>query len=380
MAAAPANPFRYGAIARGEFFADRRSELRSLTADVRGGQDVFIVSPRRLGKTSLVERAIEQLRKEGMLAAYLDLLGSPTKAELADDLAQALYDGLFSRLDRALDRVRDFFAHLRVSPRVTVGEDGRPQLEFVGYEPGEDVDALIEGLLELPGELAADGKRVCVVIDEFQEIIAIDPSLPGRLRAAFQRQPEIAHVYLGSKRHLMEQLFMEQAAPLYRSAKPMPLGPIAPREFAGFLRKRFAAGEIEIASEALESILSVTGGRPYETQELCSFVWARAQGEGAAPDTALIERALDDLVDAEGARYVAVWDRLSSGQRSLLLALSREPGRVHAEAFRRRHKLGSASSVQGALAALTRLDLVEPAEAGHTLADIFLGRWLRRLD
>lgn len=376
----PANPFRYGAIARGEFFADRRSELRSLTDDVRGGQDVFIVSPRRLGKTSLVERAIEQLRKEGMLAAYIDLLGSPTKAELADDLAQALYDGLFSRLDRALDRVRDFFANLRVSPRVTVGEDGRPQLEFVGYEPGEDVDALIEGLLELPGELAADGKRVCVVIDEFQEIVSIDPRLPGRLRAAFQRQPEVAHVYLGSKRHLMEQLFMEQAAPLYRSAKPMPLGPIAPREFAGFLRKRFAAGGIEIAGEVLEGILSLTGGRPYETQELCSFVWARARGEDAAPDTALIERALDDLVDAEGARYVAVWDRLSSGQRSLLLALSREPGRVHAEAFRRRHKLGSASSVQGALAALTRLDLVEPTEAGHTLADIFLGRWLRRID
>jgi uncharacterized protein len=375
------NPLRYGAVARGEFFADRREELRRLNEDVRGGQDVVIVSPRRLGKTSLVVRAIDGLRREGMLVAYVDLLGSPSKAELADDLAQAFYDGLFSRLDRTLDRVRDFFGHLRVNPRVTVGEDGRPQFEFVGYEPAEGADALIEGLLELPARAAGAGKRVCVVMDEFQEIVAIDERLPGQLRAAFQRQPDIAHVYLGSRRHLMDQLFMQRAAPLYRSAKPLPLGPIEPRQFTGFLRRRFAAGGIEVDREVLDEILSHTAGRPYETQELCSFVWARARSEGRPPDSGMIERALDDLIDAESARYVAVWDRLPSGQRSLLLALGREPGRVYGEGFRRRHRLGSASTVQGALVALERLDLVEPASSGgHALADVFLARWLHRID
>ena len=379
--AEPANPFRYGAVARGEYFADREDELRVLTEDVRGGQDVVVVSPRRLGKTSLVERAIDDVRREGMLVAYLDLLGSPTKAELADDLAQALSDGLLSPLGRALDRVRDFFSQLVVSPRITVGEDGRPQLEFLGYDVAEDADKLIAGLLELPARVAAGGKRVAVVLDEFQEIVSIDARLPGQLRAAFQRQPEIAHVYLGSKRHLMDRLFMERAAPLYRSAKPLPLGAIAPDRFIGFLRQRFAAGRIEVADGALEYVLSLTGGLPYETQELCSFAWARARMEGRPVDEALISRAFDDLVDAESARYVAVWDRLAAGQRALLLALSREPGRVYAEPFRRRHKLGAASTVQAALRALKKLDLVETTErGGYRLADIFLGLWLRRID
>lgn len=375
----PANPFRYGAIARGPYFADRERELQALTEDLRGGQDVLIVSPRRLGKTSLVERAIEELRREGMLVAYLDLLGSPTKEELADDLAQALYEGLVSPLERALDRVRGFFSHLSIAPRLTVGEDGRPVFEFLGYERS-DVDNLLEGLLEMPGRIAREGERpVAIVLDEFQEVLALDARLPGQMRAAFQRQPEVAHVYLGSKRHLMEPLFMERAGPLYRSAKPLRLGPIAPETFIGFLRERFAEGGVEVRDGPLEEILTLTGGLPYETQELCSFSWTRARLEERTVDEELVAQALGDLLDAESARYLAVWDGLSPQQRSLLLALAREPGPAYSHAYRQRHKLGAASSVQAALRALEKLELVERRERGHAISDIFLRLWLERV-
>jgi AAA+ ATPase superfamily predicted ATPase len=376
-----ANPFRYGAVARGEYFTNRESELRALLGDVRGGQDIVIFSPRRFGKTSLVTRAIEHLREEGTLVAYLDLLGAPSKAELADDLGQALYEGLQSPLEQALDRIRDFFSSLTISPRITVGDDAKPQLEFIGYEPERDTDKLIEGLLELPARVARDGHRVVVVFDEFQEIVSIDQHLPGQIRAAFQQQADIAHVYLGSKRHLMEPMFMERGSALYRSAKPMPLGPIAPDLFIGFLRERFAAGGVQVPTQALEEILSITGGRPYETQELCSFTWTRTQAEGRQVDREMIGRALSDLIDAESARYLAVWDRLSAGQRALLLALSREGGRVYSGGYRSRHKLGSASTVQKALARLEQFELVEPlADGGYAISDVFLRDWLRRLD
>lgn len=376
-----ANPFRYGAVARGEYFTDRESELRALLDDVRGGQDIVIFSPRRFGKTSLITRAIEHLREDGALVAYLDLLGAPSKAELADDLGQALYEGLQSPLEQALDRIRDFFSTLTISPRITVGDDAKPQLEFIGYEPQRDVDKLIEGLLELPARVAGDGHQVVVVFDEFQEVVTIDEHLPGQIRAAFQQQAEIAHVYLGSKRHLMEPMFMERGSALYRSAKPMPLGPIPPHQFIGFLRERFTAGGVEPPNEALEEILSITGGRPYETQELCSFTWTRTQLEGGQVNGELIQRALGDLLDAESARYLAVWDRISAGQRALLLALSRASGRVYSESYRSRHKLGSASTVQKALVRLEQFELVEPlADGGYAISDVFLRDWLRRLD
>lgn len=377
----PANPFRYGAVARGEYFTDRERELATLVADVRGGQDVVVISRRRIGKTSLVEAAIADLRSEGMLVAYLDLLGSPSKEEFADDLAQALADGLLSPLERTAEKIRGWFSQLVIQPRVTVGEDGRPRFEFLGYERREDADALLDGLLALPGRVADEGHRVCVVLDEFQEIVALDPKLPGQLRAAFQQQAEIAHVYLGSKRHLMEPLFMEHGAPLFRSAKPMPLGPIAPAAFIGFLRDRFAIGDVPVSDDALEQILSLTGGLPYETQEVCSYVWAEARLRDVPVDDELIAVALEALVDAESARYTAIWDRLRPRQRALLLALARESGPVFSEEYRRRHRLGSASTVQRALGALEKLDLIDSNEAGgQALADLFMRLWLRRVD
>jgi hypothetical protein len=179
----------------------------------------------------------------------------------------------------------------------------------------------------------------------------------------------------------MEPMFMERGSALYRSAKPMPLGPIAPDQFIGFLRERFAAGGVQVPTQALEEILSITGGRPYETQELCSFTWTRTQAEGRQVDGEMIGRALSDLIDAESARYLAVWDRLSAGQRVLLLALSREGGRVYSGGYRSRHKLGSASTVQKALARLEQFELVEPlANGGYAISDVFLRDWLRRLD
>jgi hypothetical protein len=379
--AAPTNPFRYGAVARGEYFTDRERELASLSADLRGGQDVVIISRRRLGKTSLIEQAIDALRAEKILVAYLDLYGSPTKQVLADHLAQAFSDGLLSPIERTTDRIRGWFSHLVIQPRVTLANDGRPQFEFLGYEHRDDADGLIDGLLELPGEVARSGHKICVVLDEFQEIVPIDATLPGRVRAAFQRQPEVAHVYLGSKRHLMEPLFMEQAAPLYRSAKPMLLGPIEPDLFIGFLRERFATGGVAIADHKLQQILSLTGGLPYETQELCSYVWTEARLARVPVDDDVIALALDALVDAESARYSAVWDRLPGTQRALLLALAREPGRVYSHDYRHRHKLGSASTVQRALVALDKLDLVDSNErGGQALADLFMRIWLTRVD
>ena len=114
---------------------------------------------------------------------------------------------------------------------------------------------------------------------------------------------------------------------------------------------------------------------------MCSFIWTRASQEGVAVSDDLIERALEDLVAAESARYLAVWDRLTGPQRALLLALAREPGRVYAEGYRQRHKLGSASTVQWALQAVERLELVEARDpSGIVISDLFLREWLRRID
>ena len=377
------NPFRYGAVARGDYFADREREVERLLRDVLGGQDIVVISPRRVGKTSLIERTIEGLRRRKAIVGYADLFAAQSLPELADRLARGLFEGMLSRRQRLLEQAQEFVQRFTISPRITVGEDGKPVFEFLGIEREQDLSPVLDELLRLPGVIAAErGRPVVLVLDEFQQVVEIDPSLPARFRSVFQQQPEVSHVYLGSRRHMMNRMFMERGEPLYRSAKPLPLGPIPPHKFSGFLRDRFTAGGVAVDTEAIEQILSLTTGLPYETQELCSFAWTRAVTTGSPVDLALVRRALDDVLQAESARYVTILDGLSLAQQKLLRAIANQSGRVRSERYRREHRLGAASTVQRALEALNRRELIEPREDGdgYLVSDIFLRVWLRALD
>jgi AAA+ ATPase superfamily predicted ATPase len=375
------NPFRYGALALDDAFTNRERELTELVADVRNGQDVVILGRRRYGKSSLVWRAMEQLAGEDVLVAYVDLMATPTKERFAARLAKTIHDDIASPLERVRDRALAVFRSLRVQPRVTIDpNDASLSFSFgVGHEAA-DVDATVEGLLELPGRLGADrGRRVALVFDEFQEITALDPHYPRLMRAVFQTQPEVAHVYLGSKRHLMLGIFNDENEPFWRSAKETELGPIALDRFGDYVSERLAGTSRGIAKPTLARLLELTGGHPYATQQLCYFLWEELP-EGFEAGEPELERALERVVDSEHNHFALVWEESTQNERLLLLALAREPGRPFSVDYRRRHGLPSASHVQRSLRSLVRRELAEKDEGGvYRVAEPFLDRWLERV-
>src|ERR671938_413787 len=103
MPPAPTNPFRFGALARDEAFTDRAEEIAELLSDARNGQDVVIFAPRRLGKTSLVDRVQQQLIREKVLVGQVNLMKTPTKEKLAEKLAGVVYEDIAGPLARAKD-------------------------------------------------------------------------------------------------------------------------------------------------------------------------------------------------------------------------------------------------------------------------------------
>ena len=115
----PKNPFRYGALAFDEAFTDRERELRELKSDIRNGQDVVIFAPRRYGKSSLVLRAVAELRRQGVLTAQVDLMTTPTREKLAEKLAKAIHESIATPLFRARERALSVFRGLRITPTVT---------------------------------------------------------------------------------------------------------------------------------------------------------------------------------------------------------------------------------------------------------------------
>jgi uncharacterized protein len=372
----PANPFRFGALALDEAFTDREAEIRELSADVRNGQDVVVFAPRRYGKSSLVWRVTELVRAKKVLVAHVDLMKTPTKERLAEKLANSIYDDVASVLIRARERLR-IFAGLRIQPVVVVNpQDGSLGFTFTAGHASEDVDATLERLLELPAQLAAErNRRVALVFDEFQEVVDIDPELPKLLRSVFQEQPEVGHLYLGSKRHMMERIFNDENEPFWRSAKQMELDVISPSDFEPYIGERFEATGRRIAPEAVAEVLSVTRGHPYATQELCYFLWELTPG-GRRATAELLEAAMDAVLRSEHAHFSLVWERASAAQRLVLQALAGEPGRPLSADYRRRHGLPGASSVQRALEALTKNELVARREGEYRIVEPFLAEWL----
>jgi hypothetical protein len=374
-----ANPFRYGALALDEAFADRERELAELVADVRNGQDVVVFAPRRYGKSSLVWRAIGELtRRRRVLVAQVDLMTTPTKQKLAEKLAASIYENVASVIERARERALAPFRSLRVQPTITIASDGTMTFTFeLGRRGGGDIDATLERLLEIPAELgAARNRRVALVLDEFQEVVEIDPELPKLMRSVFQLQPEVAHVYLGSRRHVMERIFNDANEPFWRSAKAVELGPIDPGPFGNYIAARFRDTGKRVEPDVVAGLLARTGGHPYATQELAYFLWEQTPAKRtASADEAAA--ALAAVIRAEHAHFSLVWERAARAQRLLLEALAAEqPGRPFSADYRRRHDLPSASTLQKAARALVDRELIAHDGGEYWISEPFLAEWI----
>src|SRR4051794_34912966 len=301
------NPFTYGDLVSDEAFTDREDELAQLTSDLRNGQNVALIAPRRYGKSSLVQAALSRLLAEGVLVVAVDLMTTPTKERLAAKLAKSIHDDVASVLVKAKEALR-FFSTLRVVPTVTVDLDGSVRFSFSASRGAADIDATLERLLELPAELATDrGRQLVVFFDEFQEVTAVDPHLPALMRAIFQTQRNVAHLYAGSKRDMMQRLFNDKNEPFFRSAKTMEIGAIEPPLFAEFIRAQFDRTNRGASDQAVERLLAVTDGHPYATQELAFALWDEVP-EGFTATVADFESALAAVLRSENARFTLVWE------------------------------------------------------------------------
>lgn len=373
------NPFTFGDLALDDAFTNRAAELKALRRDLQNGQNVALVAPRRYGKTSLLRKAAQQLVRKGVLIAEINLTKTPSKEKLASKLARAIHDDIASPLFRAKERLR-VFSGLRITPTVTIDpHDGTPSFSFAATHRRDDLDATLEHLLELPARLAAErGKRVALVFDEFQEITEIDPKLPALMRAVFQEQPDVAHVYAGSRRDVMRRLFTHENEPFFRSARVMELGRIDTRAFAKFVEQQFARTDRALGDGVAAALVGVTRGHPYGTQELAYALWEEVP-EGFSASTGDLERAVAAVVRSENAHFSLAWEGASRAQRLVLQALAAEPGPVFGNEYRLRHQLPAASTVQRAVEQLVADELVERrGDGGFDIAEPFLREWIVR--
>jgi len=265
-------------------------------------------------------------------------------------------------------------------PKVVLKGKGAAEFEL-DFEPSRrDLEKWLDEIFDLPQEIARrKKKRLVVVLDEFQEIanLGTPGAIERAIRAKIQHHDRVAYVFMGSKRHLLDELFSDTSRPLYRIAKPMPIGKIPEEKLAIFVRTRFQSVHIRITPAEIQRILQMTGCHPYYTQQFCHEVY-NAVVPGKQVSAKHIDRAADRCIEAQSYAYTTIWDGLSSKQRELVVALSKAPENIYSKDFLAQSGLGTASSVQTSVSALEKKGLVDRDNGSYILSDIFFVEWVKR--
>ena len=376
------NPFVYGEVVPASAFVAREAELDRLTGDLLSGQKVFLISPRRYGKSSLVARALAAAGKHGALTVDVTVSSYSSYVAFLEGYARALLS-VDTTVDRARVWLRDMLSSVRPEMRVEPDELGRAQLavSFPAAQTAKDVSRLAQEVFALPGKIAAARKRkIAIALDEFQAIASFNGgSVEHALRAAVQHQRQAGYVFSGSEPALMERM-LGRSRPFYKAGPVMRLQKIPPDRFADFVEARFKATGIKAATGLGAAIVDLAGNLPYDVQRLAHEMWddVRAAGRKSVGLDDLHE-TLKRLLGEHETLFESMWQRLTLPQRATLRAAVIEEGRELLSAdVRGRYRLSGPSTVQAALAALVREDILAREGSKYMVVDSLLREWIAR--
>jgi uncharacterized protein len=374
------NPFVYGEVVPAAAFVDRVVELDRLIGDLAAGQKVFLISPRRYGKSSLVHQALAAMARRGALTLNVTVSSFSSYVAFLEGYARAL-----AATDARGPRVRAWLREMIRSARAEVRDEdsgaGPPGVSFPGVRSERDIARLAEDVFALPGRIAeARGRRVVVALDEFQAIAGFNGgSVEHALRAAVQHQRNVGYVFSGSEPSLMERM-LGPKRPFYKAGPVIRLGRIPAQEFTEFIDGRFARSGFKPEPGLGAAIVDLAGNLPYDVQRLAHETWDQVRLGGRRRATLDdLHQALRRLLAEQHMMFEAAWQRLTLAQRSVLRAVVLEDGRELLSAdVRSRHRLGGTSSVQYALGSLVRDDVISREEGQYAIVDSLLKEWIAR--
>ncbi len=362
------SPFVVAGPAQPQEVIGRHETLATLHDRAARGRFVLLVAPRRYGKTTLVHRLRHDAEQTKDLdVVIVDLLGVQTLQDVAIRLAQA-----WTRLPRgALAK-----AAATVLPYID-GLDVHGGIVNLRLRPPPPTSAsTLEAVLDIPRAVAQrTGRRVLVVLDEFQAIASIERA-DAIIRSHIQHHTDqVSYLFSGSQRSTLHMLFDDRARPLYGQAEQISLGSFDPRDLGDYLVEHFAATGRDLSSEAITAYLAFVEGHPQRSMLVADCLWATVK-PGETVERPQLSAAIDEAVKRGDAEFNGIYSVLSDAQTRLIRLLAWSEPPTGAAAKRLELTQGSA---RAAAAKLTELGLLDRDGRRYRLTDPLFGEWTRRL-
>lgn len=362
------NPFILSHKIVRPYFCDREDEEHTLVSAVTNGRNVVLMSPRRMGKTSLIHVAMndsEEIRQE-YLTVFVDILQTGSLSEFTYLLGKAVFNSL---RPTGTSRLRDFLAALK-SLKGSFGFDPISGMPTFDVQLG-DIHNPEYTLDEIFTYIMRSDRPMVIAIDEFQQITKYpEKNVEAVLRSHMQRMDNATFIFAGSERHILQEMFISSKRPFYNSAELMHLKPIPVETYAKFVRHLFGERGRSINQDSVRKVFHLFDGNTFYMQWTMNGAFASTPLGGEC-DAQTIVKTIHAMLDSNEVLYREILSNVNASSRQTLYALAadRLVSSPTSGAFLKRHGLPSASAVQNALRMLSKAGFISRSEQGYYLTD-----------
>jgi len=371
------NPFIVTGKIEPEYFCDRVTESARLVKSVTNGNNMVIISPRRMGKTGLIQFCYDKPEIAGeYYTFFIDILHTSSLREFTYLLGREIYETLLPRSRK----MASLFIQTIKSISGKFGFDPITGMPTFNVELG-DIDRPEYTLDEIFQYLARADKPCIVAIDEFQQIAKYpEKNIEAQLRTHIQKLRNCNFIFAGSERHMMQEMFTSAARPFYHSADMLELKAIVPKIYIPFIAGHFEKRNRRIASDDIERVYNLFKGHTYYVQKTFNEAFADTpEGEECTLET--LRAAIDNMVASNDTIFREILSNIPEKQKELLYAIAKEgeAEQITSAAFIKRHSLASASSVQSAMKKLLEKDIITEINKVFSVTDKLFAMWMNRL-
>lgn len=368
------NPFVVGKYISDEYFCDRVQETAILIKHIKNGRNVALISPRRLGKTGLIEHLFNNPEiEDNYQTFFVDIYSTGSVAELAYVLSREI----ISRLKPKNEWRKKFFSIVK---SISVGLKVEPITGELVFDLGlGDIRTPLTTLDEIFEYLEQSTVPCLVAIDEFQKIAKYkEKNVEELLRTKIQRCKKTAFIFSGSERDLMSAMFNSSAKPFYQSAISMGLEPIPLDVYSEFVQRHFSLRNKKIQKEVISKVYDKFDGCTWFIQMIMNELFSLTEHQGTCEEH-MLEEAYANIIMSQEHSYLEMLSHMAPIQKTVLQAIAKEgiAENLTSAEFIKKYNLRSASSVQSAVKGLLKIDILTKTAKGYRVYDYFFSDWLK---
>ncbi|MEW6042083.1 MAG: ATP-binding protein [Elusimicrobiota bacterium] len=372
------NPFIYGEEVTGAHFTDRENEIKTFIRDAESNERIFLISPRRYGKTSLVVKLLEILKRKKRLISRIDLYKVTSLEVLANFYTSSVISSIESKPEKWIRILRQLLPSL--SPTLTFTPEGA-ELSLNLRRTEGNIEQTLDELFNLPEKIAKrSNKKAVIFFDEFQEIRKINgDKIEKLLRANIQKHHNVSYIFAGSNKRMLYEMAESRDSAFYKMGKIVRLSKIPRNIFQEFVISKFLKSKIVIKEDTMDKLFQITENVPYNVQYLCHQIWDKYCDVKTKITVKEVDEVVSDIIYNQSPLYTGMWDRLTLHQQAVLKAIAIGGGSgIFSNYFIGRFNLGSAASVQTSVNSLILNEFLDKEENLFSFTDVFFKEWIIR--